>query len=333
MPVTAKDVARELGLSQSTVSRILNGDAQYRVAADTRGRVVDTARRLGYQPNAVARSLRRGRTNIIGVYTNHDYDVRNDFMGTIVGALQRECEPRNLDLLLHSALHDHSSGDVYGKLRDGRIDGLILHASSDDPLVAVLGNASLPVVSVADLLPHLSGVTSDDADGMAQLIRYLWERGYRRYVYLEPTMPLGSVERRKSAFLANLKTRGLPGDCMHVIGIDFEQTDPVLERLVALGPGVVVCCWNDRTAYGLLKSCLDNGIPVPEQLAITGFDGFTSDKIPARALVTVACPWEEVAASAVGLLMQRIEHKGADARSLPPSEVCLPVKLLPGDTA
>jgi len=333
MPVTAKDVARELGLSQSTVSRILNGDAQYRVAADTRGRVLDTARRLGYQPNAVARSLRRGRTNIIGVYTNHDYDVRNDFMGTIVGSLQRECEPRNLDLLLHSALHDQSSGDVYGKLRDGRIDGLILHASSDDPLVAVLGNSSLPVVSVADLLPHLSGVTSDDADGMSQLIHYLWERSYRCYVYLEPKMPLGSVERRKSAFLANLKNRGLPNECMHVIGIDFEQTDPVLQRLTMLGPGVAVCCWNDRTAYGLLKSCLDNGIPVPEQMAIAGFDGFISDKIPARELVTIACPWEQVATSAVSLLMQRIESKASDSRKLPPSEICLPVKLLPGDTA
>ena len=110
MPVTAKDIAREFELSQPTVSRILSGDPNHRVAEATRERVLETARRLGYQPNAVARSLRRGRTNIIGLYTNHNYDARNDFLGTIVGALQRNCETHDLDLLLHSALYGRSAG-------------------------------------------------------------------------------------------------------------------------------------------------------------------------------------------------------------------------------
>src|SRR5258708_36271401 len=105
MSVTAKDIARQLQLSQPTVSRILNGDPKHRVSPSTRERVLEAARRLGYQPNAVARSLRRGRTDIIGLYSNHDYDVRNDFVGTIVGALQRICEQGRLDLLLHSAMY------------------------------------------------------------------------------------------------------------------------------------------------------------------------------------------------------------------------------------
>ncbi len=87
MPVTAKSIARELQLSQPTVSRILSGDPRHRAAPDTRRRVLETASRLGYQPNALARSLRRGRTGIIGLYTNHDYDARNNFLGTIIGAL------------------------------------------------------------------------------------------------------------------------------------------------------------------------------------------------------------------------------------------------------
>src|SRR5688500_18885852 len=122
MQVTAKEIARQLDLSQPTVSRILSGDERHRASDDTRQRVLETAQRLGYQPNAVARSLRRGRTNIIGVHTSHNYDVRNDFFGTIIGALQHECGARELDILLHSALCGSSAQNMFGKLRDGRVD-------------------------------------------------------------------------------------------------------------------------------------------------------------------------------------------------------------------
>src|SRR4028119_1082856 len=105
MPITAKDIALELELSQPTVSRILNGDARHRASEATRQRVLETARRLGYRPNAVASSLRRGRTGIIGLHTNHNYDARNEFFGSIIGGLQCACNERGLDLLLHSALH------------------------------------------------------------------------------------------------------------------------------------------------------------------------------------------------------------------------------------
>lgn len=87
MPVTAKDLARELNLSQPTVSRILSGDSNHRVAAKTRERVLEAADHLGYSPNAIASSLRSGRTDIIGLHTSFDYDVRNDFLGAIVGSL------------------------------------------------------------------------------------------------------------------------------------------------------------------------------------------------------------------------------------------------------
>jgi DNA-binding LacI/PurR family transcriptional regulator len=87
-----------------------------------------------------------------------------------------------------------------------------------------------------------------------------------------------------------------------------------------------VCCWNDRTAYNLLRTCEKEGISVPGQLAIAGFDGFRDDKMPTRQLVTIGCPWEKVAAYALRLLMQRIEGHEVE-------EYSLPVTLLSGDTA
>lgn len=330
MPVTAKEIARQLDLSQPTVSRILSGDERHRASDDTRQRVLQAAQRLGYQPNAVARSLRRGRTNIIGVHTSHNYDVRNDFYGTIIGALQCECGARQLDVLLHSALRGSSADEMFGKLRDGRIDGLILHASPDDPLVGMLGRSSFPVVSVADRLPGIAGVTCDDEGGMRQLVAYLKERGYERFVFLSPELLPASVEQRRAAFVSELKKQGCKSQT--VLAIDFEQAEGALSTLLAMPQPVAVCCWNDRTAYNLLHACAARGVLVPQQLAITGFDGFRDDKMPTHQLVSIACPWEKVAATALGVLMDLVESGGGENASRTPKEVRLPVTLLPGDT-
>lgn len=331
MPITAKDIARELQLSQPTVSRVLNGDPNHRVSPLTRERVLEAAKRLGYQPNAVARSLRRGRTDIIGLYSNHDYDVRNEFHGTIVGALQRLAEQRGLDLLLHSGLTGRPAEEMYGKLRDGRVDGLILHANSDDPLVSILGSSSLPVVAVADALSVLPSVTADDVDGMRQLINYLWQRGYRRFCYVCPHVSLGSVERRRSTYESELRRRGVSDEDLMVLRINWETAVEPLQQIIESGKQTAICCWNDRTAYRLLEQCLARDVDVPSQLAIVGFDGFLADKVPARRLVTIRCPWERVASTALDMLMSLIDDK--DRIEGTPKEIRLPVSLVDGDTA
>ena len=330
MAVTSKDIARELNLSQPTVSRILNGDARHRASDETRRRVHETARRLGYQPNAVASSLRRGRTGIIGLHTNHDYDARNDFFGAIIGGLQRACNPRGLDLLLHSALHGRPAEEMFDSLRNGRIDGLILHSGSDDPLVAMLSESSLPVVSVADTHAGMTGVTCDDEAGMRLLMEHLWARGHRRFVYLAPEAMLASTEKRRDVFECELKRRDVPPESRRVLRTHFEDVTPVLDELLN-GEPAVVCCWNDRTAYNLLHECAVRGVRVPEMLAVAGFDGFRDDKMPGSQLTTVGCPWPDVASRALTLLVEQIEARGNGDSS--PREVCLPVSLLEGDTA
>lgn len=339
MPVTAKSIARELQLSQPTVSRILSGDPRHRVADETRRRVLETAHRLGYQPNAVARSLRRGRTGVVGLYTNHDYDARNRFLGTIIGALQRRCELLNLDLLLHSARGGKSAEEMLGKLRDGRVDGLILHANADDPLVALLGQSPLPVVTVADRVPHLPAVTCDDGGGMRQLMAHFWERGLRRFVFVAPEEQMTSVERRGAAFAAEARRLGVPDEhwgVRRVAGDDFAET---VEFLRWLPSRCAVACWNDRSAYHLLRECRRRGVAVPDTLAVAGFDGFEPETPPLWDLATVQCPWEDVAACALDLLLKLIEASDGDAaaeglvpEALVPREISLPVRLCLGTT-
>jgi len=322
MAVTTHDIAQHLGLSQSTVSRILSGAAGHRAAASTRERVLAAARDLGYRPNAVARSLRRGRTEVIGLYTGHDYDARNEFLGTVLGGLQRACERQRLDLMLFSAYGGRAPEAMMTRLHDGRIDGLLVHTTTDDPIVPLLAETDLPVVAVADALPGLPSATADDERGMALLIDHLWERGYRRYRMVVPRQSLVSVARRQAAFLAAMA--GHPEADGAVLTVTEEDGRVVLP---VLAPDTVACCWNDRTAYDLLRACREAGMRVPQEVAVAGFDGFLDEKLPARALLTVACPWDLVAEAALDQLSRIIDGQSVDA------EVRLPVRLVPGDTA
>ena len=331
MSVTAKDIARELGLSQPTVSRILSGARGHRVAASTRARVLETAQRMEYQPNAVARSLRHGRTHSIGLYTVHNYDARNDFLSALIAGLQRACNAHHLDLLLFAAFRDRSKEEIFNKLRDRRIDGLFLHTTPDDPLVEKLASSSLHVMALTDALPGIPSVTFDDADGVRQLIEYSWARGYRRFSFVAPYQELTAVERRCRTFGDSLRERGVHADRAQVHRIHFEDVDPLLPALLEQAREdrerpLVVFCWNDRTAYNLLRRCQECGVRVPEELAITGFDGFLDTKLPSRQLVTVACPWEQLTATAMEILLCRMAGKAAAA------ETCLPVTLWPGNT-
>jgi LacI family transcriptional regulator len=332
MPVTAKDIALELGLSQSTVSRILNRDDRHRISDQTRERVLATAQRLDYQPNALAQSLRRGRTHVVGLYTSHRYDARNDFLAEILGGLQVACARHRLDLLLHCGYPGRTPDDTFNALRDGRMDGLFLHTAPDDPLVARLSASAMHVVALADPLPNLPAVTCDDADGMRQIVAESRARGYRRFAFLAPEFTLASVERRREAWEQRLHGLGVRQADAQVFCVPVEDATGVLNQLLDWrltrrdDLPLAVACWNDRTAYSLLRACAERGVRVPEEIAVTGFDGFLDDKLPARRLTTIACPWVEVAVQAVELLVRGI---GGDAL---PAETILPVVFLPGDT-
>src|SRR3569833_1949871 len=165
MAVTSKDIARELKLSQPTVSRILSGAPNHRASFATRERVMQAAEQLGYRPNAIARSLRCGRTDVIGLYNGKAGSGSEDVHATVVAALRRQCAKRRLDLLLYTSIDGQSASQMLAKVNDGRVDGLIVYGGTDDPLVEIAGRSVIPVAAIDDLCssapmskrPHLAG--------------------------------------------------------------------------------------------------------------------------------------------------------------------------------
>ncbi len=335
--VTAKDIGDALGLSQPTVSRILSGTPGHRVADETRSRVLEAAARMGYRPNAVARSLRRRRTNIIGFYTGYGYlDARNAFLATIIGSLQQAANQYRMDLLLHGVFRGASTDDIYAELLDGRVDGLFLHTYPDDPLAKRLAEQEgMPVVAIADAIPGIPSVVCDDAEGTRALIAHLWERGHRRIGYVYPRTRFASVERRLGAFQNEMRARGVAGYAPE-FAIDIENTLPALSQIRAMAtPPSAVCCWNDLAAYDLIYACNQSGVNIPRDLSVVGFDGLLDPKMTPRPLVTAGADWNAIGKQAMELLAAQIETRlspNQDTVQTIPEVTTLPVHLIAGDT-
>jgi LacI family transcriptional regulator len=342
-PITAKDIGRELGLSQPTVSRILAGVAGYRAAPETRRRVLEAATRMGYRPNAVARSLRQRRTNVVGFYTGHRHlDAHNPFLASLIGGLQRAGDPFGFDLLLHGVSGAGSSDEFYGRLVDRRIDGMFVHTSAGDPLLEHLRTSSLPIVAVTDAIAGIPSVVCDNAGGVRQLFEFLWAKGHRRIAYLRPTIPLFAVRTRCAAFEAERQRHGATAEACPILEIDMENAAAALPVLRdRAGRPTAVCCWNDMTAYDLIHACRIAGVAVPGDLAIVGFDGFLDPKLTQCPLVTISAPWDAVTKRAMDALVELMNDENYPSgerhcgfQTEEESIISrLPVTLIPGATA
>lgn len=329
---TLKDVAAEAGVSKVAVSVVLNGSrSNVGVSAATRQRILDSAERLHYRPNAIARSLRLQSTNVIGLYSGSQYAPARGgmFLSQIISGLQDGCDTHSRDLLVHGTFRGQSVDDIYQELASGKIDGLVLHAPGNDALVNLLSNASLPCVVIASPVDLLPSVVVDDAGGMRLIAEHLYQTGHRWVAFRQSYLRHTSSLRRAEAFCEAASGLSMRVQ-MTSPGPSEEQLSPEEASLLALPrkerPTAMVC-WNDTSAYGLMACCVERGIDIPSDLALTGFNGFTLPGIPRWQLTTVRAPWRMVARTAVDLLVAHINGEQI------PQETTLPVTLAAGETA
>lgn len=321
---TLVDVARQAGVNKVTASIVLSGgQGNTRVSDATRQRILLAAESLHYQPNALARSLRSRRTHTVGFYMSNFIDPRDLFLAEIMSGLQQECQEHRRDFLMHGTFEGRSTDEVYMHLLNGKVDGLVLHVDSNDPLLPRLANSHLRVVAVANPVPPLPSVTVDDAHGSRLLAAHLAQKGHRRILYAACPFPLSSAVRREAAFAE-------AAHCLQMT-VTARPTDPSGSAppgfldLPGGGRPTAMVCWNDLAAYRLITQFRALGVRVPEDLAVAGFDGMTSEIPPAYRLTTICAPWLTVARTAVSLLCS------APGKPMP-EETVLPVEFVAGET-
>ena len=328
---TLEDVARSAGVSKYTVSAVLNRtNSNTRVSAETRQRILNSAATLQYRPNAIAVSLKRRRTDLIGLYNGYGgFDARNRFLGEIIGGLQEGCDRHGKDLLLFRMFQGQSADHIYNALADGKVDGLVVYAPTYDALAEKLAASHLPVVAISDALPALPSVVIDDAQGGRQQAEHLAERGHRRVLYRAAFHATRSTTRRLQSFQDAAQRLGITVCVAHPSGHDPHGLTDEERDLLTADEGrrpTAAVCWEDERADALALECRKLGIRVPDDLAIMGFDGLEPTREPAWHLTTIRAPWVQAAAAAVGLLIDQIEGRAVAL------ETVLPVSLFVGQT-
>ncbi len=329
-----RDIAERVGVSTVTVSAVLSASAgnHTKVAEATRQRILDAARELNYTPNGLAKMFRQRRTDTVGLYLGDWLLNTHDlFLAEIVSGLQIGCHEHGKDLLLHGPSRQRSVDDLSLELTNRKIDGLIMFTREDDPLAARLASSALPVVAITDAVPSLPSVVADDAGGSRLIAEYLAARGHKRILYRRGHPQQTSAHRRYDAFREASARLGISvvEDSNRIKEFDFalsagEQT--ILGQSRAARPTAIVC-GNDLLAYATFDYCREQGLHVPTDFAIVGFDGIVPQVRPAARLTTVRAPWSEVAQTALGLVV-----RGLAGETLP-RETVLPVSLVIGETA
>lgn len=288
---------------------------------------MEIATQLGYRPNEVARSLVTGRSNRIGIYSGRSQlDSRNPFFAEVLGGVFGEADQYDLDTVVHTAFKNEAR--LLDLVRGHSIDGLIVHAYPDDPILALLEDLLIPAVAIADKTEGLPCVKVDDQAGGALLGQHLAWRGHRHVLIKQAPFPSESAIARTTALSETCERSG--------IRVSF--TSEALEcsgqlsaddlRILTEGPerATALMGWSDRVAELACRYLKSVGFGIPEGVAVVGFDGFYKPYAPQYDLTTIVAPWAEVGRTAVRHLATLIEGGSV------PILTTLPVTFHHGDT-
>ena len=319
---TARDVAELAGVSTSAVSRAFTSGAS--ISSETRTKVLDASRRLGYQPNLLARSLMTRRTELIGLISNN-FD--NPFFMEIFDLFTRSLQKRGLRPLLANLTDGISPAAALDMLLQYSVDGVIIASSSlHRELAHACAKARLPVVQAFGRRIGRSAINvvgADNVQGGRLAGDLLLARGYRRVGFLGGPLAATSTEDRLGGFRARLLTNGLQ-PVAEVFGRSFsyDEGNRLMGALLREGRIDAVFCGDDILAIGALDCCRTAGISVPSDMGFVGFDDMPIASWAAYNLTTIRQPVAEIIGTAVELIVSAIDRPNLPSRSyLLPCEV------------
>ncbi|WP_326553175.1 LacI family DNA-binding transcriptional regulator [Micromonospora sp. NBC_01813] len=330
--VSSHDIARLAGVSQSTVSRVLNNHP--RITAVTRNRVMAAMEQLRYTPNAAARTLITGRSQLIGLVVSN---ITNPFYPQLIEAIVATAAEHDYNVVLGNTQESPRRQLDYLKLLvEHQVDGAILTSalqSGSDDLHRVI-RAGTPVVLVNRTLSggELDSVHIDNRRGGALATQHLIRLGHRRIAFAGGREDTSTNRLRLDGYRQAMSESGIEIDPALVVHGDFTHLSGGItaHRLLAVGqPPTAVVCADDVIAFGCIDALHDRRVRVPEDVAVVGFDDVPVAALKGIGLTTVRQPAPEMGRRAFDLLLRRIT--GEDP-ARPPVEEVLPAELVIRDT-
>ncbi|WP_306232692.1 LacI family DNA-binding transcriptional regulator [Agrococcus beijingensis] len=309
---TIYDVAKLAGVNPSTVSRALNSPG--RINEKTEAKVRAAARDLRYRLNPMARALPTGRTSTLGLILS---DITNPMIAGIVRGAQQAASERGYTLLLAES---QESGELEATAVDrmiSSVDGLVLAASRlDDERIAQAAE-DRPMVLINRAVDDVESVIGDVEPGIDEAVAHLHLLGHRRIVYLSGPQTSWMSRHREAVIRAVAARRGVEIEVLGPNRPTLEMGTEALPRIVATGATAVVA-YNDVMAIGLLRAAQQQGLDIPSDLSIVGFDDVFGSDFTSPPLTTVRMPLMVLGELAVRRLLDMLQDDTEPERIEPP---------------
>ncbi len=309
---TMKDLAREVGLSVSVVSRVLNGKAaDYRISEQTQRLVREAATKHGFSVNQIARGLRLQKTKTIGLLIP---DISNNFFSSIARTVENAARRRGYAIVLCDTEDDEQvEQEALSLLLDRSVDGL---------LVSPIGKASahiqgacarnVPLVLVDRFFDDhdIPYVTTNNFQGAYDGTSHLINCGHRRIGFIQGLPDSKPNCERLRGYRQALRDHRIPVEDSWVQGARFEEADGYAsaQRLLdSLAAPTALFASSSLGALGVMRACLERGLRIPDDVSLIGFDEYPYAPLLAPPLTTIAQPTREIAELASRMLIDWLE--------------------------
>lgn len=301
MALTRNDVARTAGVSPAVVSYVLNNGPRP-VSAAARRRVEEAIRELDYRPDGLARSLRVGRTNTLGLVMP---DGSNPFFAELARAIEDIAYERGFAVLVCNSADDLDRERAYiTGLAERRIDGLIVVSTTAGQDLSAMTSLSIPVVAL-DRSPDdspISTIRSDNAAGAAAGTRHLLEHGHTT-VALVAGPETATSRARRDGWMAALAASGAAPGSEFAAPFTYDGGESITRQWAATTMPAAALVASDVQAVGILAGLAAQGIRVPQDVAIVSIDGTRAGRYAVPSLTSVEQPIVSMAAAAVAHLV------------------------------
>lgn len=312
------EIAREAGVSITTVSHVLNGTRH--VSEKTTNRIHAAIQRTGYRPHSIARALAGARTKSIGLAIS---GISNPYFMDVIAAIEAAAADHGHTILLADT-HDEPQRELQmvQELVLRRVDGLVLAPSpgAEANALKYLSQHSVPVVLVDRFLPvEIDQVGIENEAPAAQLVEHLIELGHRRIGLVAGLESLSTTEERVKGYRDALDRAGIPIDD-DLIAHGASQHEPAraaVHRVLDLdNPPTALVAANNAMTIGTLHALRERKLTVPGDIALVGFDDFEWSDFFHPRLTVIAQPSNELGAQAVRLLLARLDEPSREPQAI-----------------
>ncbi|MCR4782233.1 MAG: LacI family transcriptional regulator [Lachnospiraceae bacterium] len=310
--VTIKDISKECGVSPATVSKALNGYGD--VAKDTVARVMETAKRLHYMPNAAARALKTSTSHSIGVIFQDDTDIEggltHEYFSVILNNAKIEAESRGYDI----TFINRNFGDSYLEhCRYRNFDGvLVVCADFTAKDMFDLAGSDFPLVSIDFSYDSRSNVMSDNVSGTYSLVKYLVSKGHRRIAFIHGE-DTSVTKKRLTGFYKAMDEEGIDVPDEYVIeGIYHDPKSGGLgtRKLLGLPHRPTAIMYSDDISFlGGRTEIVRHGLSIPDDISVVGYDGIKLASMLRPELTTYNQDAKKIGRLSMAKLIDQIENK------------------------